>query len=370
MRRQGHPAARAAARIASGGGRSILITSLTVVALVVPWRNAARAQAPGSHTPEWSYDDPVAAGWSTSMLDEALVFADSIGSEAIFIVHDRAVVVDWGQTSRPFKVMSIRKSLLSALIGTQVAAGALRLDATLADLGIDDRPPLTDGEKQARVADLLTARSGVYHPAAYETPGMADRRPARGTHPPGTFWFYNNWDFNTLGTIYERVAGKTVHEGFDEFVAEPLGMQDFVLEEHVETVRDSSSIHPARLFRLSARDLARFGLLFLEEGRWDSRQVLPADWVRESTRLHADIGVFGGFAYMWWVAREGLHYPFVEIPSGTYSARGTGEQNLVVIPALDLVIVHLADVDRPQGPMHVTDFGRLLGKLLAAHAGG
>jgi len=54
---------------------------------------------------------------------------------------------------------------------------------------------------------LLEARSGVYHAALYETPAMAKQRPARGSHEPGTFWYYNNWDFNALGTIYEHATG-------------------------------------------------------------------------------------------------------------------------------------------------------------------
>ena len=77
------------------------------------------------------------------------------------------------------------------------------MSSTLAELGIDDNEPsLTDVEKRATVRDLLTARSGVYHPALYETPGMAAMRPLRGSHLPGTHWYYNNWDFNALGTIY------------------------------------------------------------------------------------------------------------------------------------------------------------------------
>src|SRR5262249_5297964 len=74
---------------------------------------------------------------------------------------------------------------------------------------IDDKPPaLTDGEKQATVRDLLMARSGVYHEAAAENDHMKQVRPERGSHRHGTFWYYNNWDFNVLGTIYrQRTSG-------------------------------------------------------------------------------------------------------------------------------------------------------------------
>src|SRR5205807_954256 len=87
--------------------------------------------------------------------------------------------------------------------------GQIQLSKTLADLGIDDRSPLTAVEKSATVSDLLKARSGVYHPALYETPGMATARPARGSYAPGVLGYYNNWDLNPVGTIFERAATVT-----------------------------------------------------------------------------------------------------------------------------------------------------------------
>ena len=113
-----------------------------------------------------------------------------------------------GDVATKSNLHSIRKSLLSALIGIAVDERKIDLGATMESLGIDDNEPgLTPTEKTATVGDLLKARSGIYHAALYETPGMARRRPARGSHAPGTFWHYNNWDFNALGTIYERATG-------------------------------------------------------------------------------------------------------------------------------------------------------------------
>ena len=96
------------------------------------------------------------------------------------------------------------------------------------ELGVDDNEPaLTASEKRATVADLLKSRSGVYHPALYETPAMAAARPARGSHAPGSFWYYNNWDFNAAGEIYRRCTGRGIHEAFLEDIARPLGMLDY-----------------------------------------------------------------------------------------------------------------------------------------------
>jgi CubicO group peptidase (beta-lactamase class C family) len=95
-------------------------------------------------------------------------------------------------------------------------------------LGIDDNEPsLTLEEKQARVIDLLKARSGIYHAALYETPAMKAEKPVRGSHPPRSFWAYNNWDFNALGTIYETATHDSIYHSFDERIARHIGMEDF-----------------------------------------------------------------------------------------------------------------------------------------------
>jgi CubicO group peptidase (beta-lactamase class C family) len=121
------------------------------------------------------------------------------------IVQRGEVIDQWGDIDQKIDSYSIRKSLLSALYGIYSAEGAIDTNQTVEELGIDDSPdPLTKEEKQARVVDLLRARSGVYHPVDFETDLMKRNRPARGSHAPGTFWYYNNWDFNVLGTIFEK----------------------------------------------------------------------------------------------------------------------------------------------------------------------
>src|SRR4029079_8257023 len=109
-----------------------------------------------------------------------------------------------------------------------VAEGKIDTARTLAELGIDEKStPLTTEERQARVLDLLLARSGVYLPAAAEIDAMRDARPKRGSHPPGTFWYYNNWDFNVLGTIFRQATGEDLFQAFDRRIAKPIGMQDY-----------------------------------------------------------------------------------------------------------------------------------------------
>jgi len=177
------------------------------------------------------YVSPEAVGFSSEKLEAAGRFAEQIGSSAVMALYDGRVFFDWGKTTAKYSVHSIRKPFLGAIFGIHVAHGDIDLDASLEDLAIDDIPPaLTAEEKQATVRDLLKSRSGVYHPAAAEAPIMEETRPGRGSHPPGTFFYYNNWDFNVLGTIFEQETGRDIFEAFRDEIAGPIGMQDFSVE--------------------------------------------------------------------------------------------------------------------------------------------
>lgn len=348
------------------------IQALLSLCLLAP--GVARADPPRVYPGRtWEkLDRPDKAGWSLEKLEAARQSAESFHSAAVLVVHGGKVVADWGQTARRYNVHSIRKSFLSALYGQYVKSGKIRLDDTLEKLGIDDNEPaLTAAEKQATVADLLKARSGIYHPALYETDGMKRRRPARGSHAPGSFWYYNNWDFNALGTIFERATGQTVFEALQRQIAEPLQMEDFRPEDGTY-VRGDDSIHPAYPLRMTARDMARFGLLFARGGRWRDRQVIPADWVGESTQSHSEAideegKKRGGYGYMWWTEMDGLHVTNAQLPPGTFSARGAGGHYILVVPSLDLVIVNRMDTDKKDGPrMQNPQFGTLVQQILDA----
>ncbi|HLJ27105.1 MAG TPA: serine hydrolase [Candidatus Angelobacter sp.] len=150
------------------------------------------------------------AQWSKEKLAAAHEYAngDSIHTSAVMIVEHGEVIDEWGDIDKKIDSYSVRKSLLSALFGIYSSEGVIDINQTLEQLGIDDAPdPLTREEKQARIVDLLRARSGVFHLVDFETESMAKNRPARGSHAPGTFWYYNNWDFNVLGTIFEKKRG-------------------------------------------------------------------------------------------------------------------------------------------------------------------
>ncbi len=337
---------------------------VSALALATP---ALSASFPGDRWETLSDAEAAAAGWSRAKLTEARAFSETLNTEAVMLVTRGGILDAWGPVDRKFNVHSIRKSLLSALCGIEVANGRLQLEWTLEELGIDDNEPfLSDIEKRATVHDLMKARSGIYHPALYETATMKARRPERHSHEPGVFWYYNNWDFNAMGTIYERVTGARIHEAFLRHIAARIGMQDYTAEDG-SYVTGADSIHPAYPFRMSARDLARFGLLYLRGGQWRGESIVPADWVRDSLVSYSGAGDRGGYGYYWWTSRQGVHFPGVTLPEGSYSARGSGGHYIVVIPALDLVIVHRVDTDRKGRRVEAAEFGELLRRLLGAY---
>ena len=334
-------------------------------------RPAAAAGVPAARVPEdrWSVaPDPDRLGWSEVKLRRAAAKLEGLGTAAFLVVTDGQIVFSRGRTSTRFKMHSIRKSLLSALLGISIHEGKIDPAASLADLGIDDLSPrLTAMEKQATVLDLMKSRSGVFHPAVHELPSMIAARPKAGSHRPGEHWYYNNWDFNALGSILEMRAGEPIGRAFGQRIARSIGMEDFE-EDDVEYARGPQSIHPAYPFRLSARDLARFGLLYLRGGRWGENQVLPESWVRESTRAHSTTGRSGttsGYGYMWWVTtRSGVRGR--RIPIGTFTAIGHGGQRLAIIPSIDTVLVHLMDTEDEESGIGSAEFDSFLDRLMSA----
>ncbi len=328
---------------------------LPAIAVVLTMTGSVVAPAAGQEPAgAWrQYATPAEAGFSADSLRRARAIADSVHSAAVMAVYDGRVVAAWGDVARELETHSIRKSLVSALYGPAVAEGRIWLDATLDELGIGDAVhPLTPAEGKATVRDVITARSGVYLPAAYAPDSQDEERPARGSHTPGTFWFYNNWDFNVAGVIYERVTGEDLYRAFAERIAEPIGMEDYTPSDGFRVVEPRRSEHPAQTFRISSRDLARLGLLMLRGGEWEGRRVLPNGWVAESTTPISDAIGGADYGYMWWIYRPGSlsanAYPVLR-QHALFQGRGTGGQGLWVVPDLNLVIVHRGDTDHGPG---------------------
>ncbi|GAC1686466.1 MAG: serine hydrolase [Gemmatimonadaceae bacterium] len=281
----------------------------------------------------------------------------TLPTTALVAVVGGRILTDYGDPAAVSYLASVRKSVLSMLVGRHVAAGTLRLDRTLAEIGIDDIGGLSAEERQATVRDLLSARSGIYHAASNPGDDLASA-PPRGSQPHGTYQLYNNWDFNALGTIFERETGQGIYDALAADLATPIGMEDFDRRAQRKTGDSTRSRHLAYHMHLSTRDMARLGYLMLRGGRWNGEQLVPEAWVRASTsavtpvsELHPERRRDGpfGYGFLWWVwdgaANAGPY-------RGGFTAMGLGGQQITVLPALDLVVAHKT---RPGQERRVSD---------------
>ena len=292
---------------------------------------------------------PEDVGYSSEKLDEVAEFAETSGFDAVIVLYDGQILFSWGEVSTNYYAHSIRKPFLSALYGIHVTEGNIDLDKTLEELNIDDIPPsLTPEEKQATVRHLLQSRSGVYHEAAAESQGMIDLRPERGSHPPGSFYYYNNFDFNVAGVVFEQETGTKIFEEFKKRIAVPIGMQDFTVENCHYQFEPEKSMHPAYIFRMSARDMARFGALYQKNGNWDGSQFITPEWIDESTTPYSvvDSTFELSYGYMWNIIPEESVTANMFGGNRIFFHTGLGGvQALIVIPDLKLVIVQRTNTD-------------------------
>lgn len=323
-----------------------------VFAVAVPGDAAAPSQASVFPGAEWQrVSDPAAIGYCQSGLDAATAKTKQLATTAMSVIVGGRVLWDYGDQQFVSYLASVRKSILAMMYGRPVADGVIKLDRTMADLGIDDVQGLLAEEKKATVADLLAARSGVYHEAANAActgcgSTMGDPPGARGTVPHGTYFLYNNWDFNALGTIYEKATGRDIYDAFDEEFAKPMQFQDFDRSQQRKSTNARASMHPAYHFNLSTRDMARVGYLMLRGGRWSGKEIVPESWARRISTVVTPIadmnpasqrkGPFG-YGYLWWI----WDGPFnAGAYRGAYTGVGAIGQFITVLPALDMVVAH------------------------------
>lgn len=271
---------------------------------------------------------------------------ESGATTALVAARDGRILFSYGPIATASIVESVRKSILAMMYGRHVADGTIDLDATLGALGIDDIGGLLPIEKTARVRDLLSSRSAVYHPAANAGDDLSTA-PIRGSQQPGSYFLYNNWGFNAAGTVFEQATGRGIYEAFATDIAAPLYLQDFQPGRHVRgRFGDKTrSSHPPYHFFLSTRDMARIGYLMLKHGQWEGTQVIAADWVTTITTpitTSADMhprktAAYGlGYGDLWWTVAEPPGSPL----EGAFMAWGVHGQYILVAPKRNMVIAH------------------------------
>lgn len=327
---------------------------LVPVALALGLVTIVRAQAPAPSdkifpAEQWEYvarENLASHGWSTDALQKARTFIREESNTTGLVVVDRGrVVFKYGDIEELSYIASVRKSILSMLYGYWVENGTIKLDTTLDAMKMDDIGGLLPVEKQATIEHVITARSGVYHPASYSGDDLA-KAPARGSQKPGTYMLYSNWDFNIAGAIFEQLTGRNIYDELQSQLAIPLQFEDWNRKAQHKEGDLTVSKYPAYPIWVSTRDMARIGYLMLNEGAWNGKQVISRDWARKIVSVVTPVsqmnpierrdGYFG-YGYMWWVW-DGPRAigPF----KGAYTGVGAVGQWITVFPSLNLVVAH------------------------------
>jgi CubicO group peptidase (beta-lactamase class C family) len=251
---------------------------------------------------------------------------------------------------------SVTKSVVSALVGIAVRDGAIRsLDQPVIEW-FPEYPKLnTPDRRRVTLAHVLGMTSGLdwNEDVPYSDPRNDEIRMTRDPDPlryalsrpftanPGAEFRYNGGLTQVMGAVVSRATKTPLGEYARAKLFEPLGITK------LEWVGDLAGMPAAASgLRLRPRDLAKFGSLYLHGGRWNGKQILPADWTTESTRRHfrfaprtgPDAGGEFGYGYFWW-------YNCYPAAAGLIEARtavGNGQQRIFVLPGLDMVVTVFA----------------------------
>ncbi len=305
-----------------------------------------------------------------------------VRTDAVLVIRDGKVIYERyaGPTkaTTPHLTWSVSKSLISAVMGVAYAEGRFKLSDPVAM----HYPPFA-AHPQIKMGHLFNWASGLDWQEGYElaplrssvvamlyTRGRDDMAAFTAAHQqevdPGTRFRYSSGDSTVIAATLKSMVGPEAYPSYPwTALFEPLGITSAVWESDAQGTYVGSSYA-----YMTARDLARVGLLMQRGGRWQDQQLLPKAWVDFSLTPFADFKALtpneevpGG---QWWlnVAFEGAPKPWPDVPPTAFAALGHWGQSLYVLPEQDLVIVRYAD-DR-DGTYQHNEFLKL---ALAAFAG-
>lgn len=279
-------------------------------------------------------------------------FLDRTYTNALLIMKDGRIVYENYRNNTKdntrFIIFSATKSIVSLLVGCAIADGRIK--------SVDDQitqylPELKgSGYDGVTIKQILQMRSGVDYEERYDfaNPGAAARnhelalvqnvvrfadvaRTLKRAHQPGKVFQYKTIDTAVLGWLVERVSnGSTLAAYATQKLWEPLGMEQdgyFIMDGPPDVGREFSGAG----FNAAVRDLARIGLMMLNEGKGNGKQVVPAEWVHQSVQPAAE-GKEAIYGYQWWLTPG----------TKAYAAMGLQGQYIYVDPATRTVIVKVS----------------------------
>lgn len=294
----------------------------------------------------WQFDVPENHAIDPELLSELHEVLAGSAVYAMVTAKDGVIVDEYYQDgydeNSTFALHSCSKSFTSALVGIALERGEIgSIDDPLSDylpqvLELEDT-----GKQRITLRHLLTHTSGLEW---YEWGGgkstWGDFRSSenwvnfilsqRLVAEPGSYFAYSTGGTHLLAAALEQAVGMSEFEYGKAHLFGPLGMESVFWGADPQGVTDGGNG-----IVLTARDAARFGQLYLEGGAWNGQQIVPAQWVEESTAVQntGPGGRTGQYGYSWWVR------PFGAGEYDTYYAFGAWGQYIFVVPELNLVTV-------------------------------
>ena len=301
---------------------------------------------------DWEVSTPAEQGLDPMLVAELYLNAAELETlYGLLVIKNGHLIAEGyfneGSVEQKARLQSATKSYTSALVGIALDQGYLSsVDQKMMDFFPEVAGQITDPRKeQITIRDLLQMRagypweethhalwegllSGHYLPLIEEFPLIAD---------PGTEFHYSNLTSNWLGIIVARACGTDLKSYAQEHLFLPIDAE--VGEWGTDADGHNNGCGD---LHFTARDAAKFGLLYLNDGEYEGNQIIPADWVHDSLQTYSkdawdNVGRFRdiGYGYQWWSARAGEHH--------VNFAWGHGGQLIVLVDELDMVIVVTAD---------------------------
>jgi CubicO group peptidase (beta-lactamase class C family) len=267
----------------------------------------------------------------------------------MLVRHGHVVAEGWWKPEGPDKphvMHSLSKSFTSTAVGLAVAEGKLSVDDPVLKF-FPEYAPAEPSEKlrAMRVRDLLTMTAGHETEAKFTTnaPWVQTFLAHPVPHKPGTHFLYNTAGSHMLSAIVQKVTGQTVLDYLRPRLFEPLG---------IENPEWGSSPQGVTFggwgLKIRTEDIARFGQLYLQKGKWEGKQLLPASWIEQATAKQVSNG--SDPARDW---DQGYGFQFWRCRHGAYRGDGANGQFCIVMPELDAVIAITADTRDMQAELNV-----------------
>jgi CubicO group peptidase (beta-lactamase class C family) len=336
----------------------LLITSvILVLSMLVGCGPSIKDLEAVKYTPlpggDWEVSMPEAEGLDPMLVAE--MYYNAAKLETIYgllvIKNGRLIAEGYfneGSVKELSKRASVTKSYTSALMGVALDKGYLSsVDQKMLDFFPDVIEQITDPrKKQITIRDMLQMRAGYpweeTDPALWDAlwsgEYLSDIVNIPLTADPGTVFQYSNLTSHWLGIIVARATGKDLKSFGEEHLFSPLGVK---VGDDWNRDLDGYYIGCGDI-QFTARDMARFGLLYLKDGEYDNKQIISTDWVQDSLQTYSEkawdnIGHFRsiGYGYQWWSATAG--------ENDINFAWGHGGNLIALVGDLDMVVVVTAD---------------------------